>query len=225
MLDLSLFTTLCLYCVSSFRDDLSIKTYKLKILYFVLLTMSSYLTFMKFDYRPNEKYILNPNQESNIVFKIQLLYFTFNLIMMHREELDLKIHHIFTFIMLFFFSYLSEYYHIGSVVLALHASADIFLHFGKLMAISNCYPLLLQKLNYVLLLIFWAYDRLIRFPLVIYCAWCHYTNTYIGACAVSCAYLLYMLHWFWFIKILNLGYKKFIKDSDVDNNQIHVKSH
>jgi hypothetical protein len=163
------------------------------------------------------------DQESNdfyllIYYEIQIAYRILDFILQVKHKrrndfLEMMIHHTVTLI-LFTWSYYVLHTKFGIIIAFLHDVSDVTTYLVKLF-VDTKYTTTTLSL-YVTTLIFWFYFRLICFPLIIYNMYYSNFSHRIGG-LVLFPFLL-VLHVYWYVLLLLMGYK-FIKTGKKEDIQ------
>lgn len=130
----------------------------------------------------------------------------------HRNDyIEMILHHTCA-VLLIFFSYVSNYIRIGSLVLILHDIADVFAYLLKTSVDTNYTKWTL--VNFSALLFVWAYTRFYVFPSKVIGAIYssintidpHYFNPFEYFYFLGLLYILLFLHIYWYALFLLAGY-------------------
>lgn len=158
-------------------------------------------------------------------FVIQLGYHLHSLIVhvagkIRNDFMEMLLHHSIT-VMLVSLAYLMNYLPMSLLILYSHDISDAFVSYTRFFVDTDFKKL--TFLSYMLLMISWFYTRLIVFPFDFIRVSC-YTNPMmhemygIGILGAM-VHVLVILHWYWFILLLKMGFR-FIKTKDpVDTQQ------
>jgi hypothetical protein len=188
------------------------KTFLFKAAYSCYITYLCYSDFMSIDSNIDSffpHYINKPFQSTNTLFIVQSVNNLLNFITDVNRVED-TIHHCLTFLMLNVFAFICNEIHLANFIIALHNTSDIFVSIGKHIFLTNNPNASLHVATYFCLIASWMYDRLYRYGYLLLILKKHRDNDFFRF-TLFVGNLLYLLHIFWFIKILNVGFKKFVK--------------
>lgn len=139
-----------------------------------------------------------------------------------RDFAEMMLHHV-TTISLIYFSHIINTGQIGYLILWIHLWADIFLYAAR--AFGDIPNHWMSTVNFGLMLLVWPYSRLYVFADLIYWASkvdfreknCGFDEPEIPhLCIIFFLSLLYILHWYWYSKLLQILYVKITKGKFVD---------
>ena len=220
-----------------------------KMLFYTLITSFGYYVLNQTNYFPKSLlghgYLPNMFSEGypkdffhtkpkyfDLYYVINLAYFSVDaiwLLFIDEKQSDFRImlfHHVCT-ISLIYFSYITNYSNIGSIVLFLHTESDIFVHLTRLLLQTDA-PEMIKNISGVILTINFIYVRQYVFFDVIYTIYFYTKWTWGKITLFLWLFLvfLYLLHISWTIALLAKAWKmvRGVKLTDTWNYNDSVKN-
>ena len=225
--------------------------YLYKIIFYTLITSFGYYVLNQTNYFPKSLlghgYLSNMFSEGyskdffhtkpkyfDLYYVIYLAYFSVDAIWLifidDEKQSDFRImlfRHI-CIISLIYFSYITNYSNIGSIVLFLHTESDIFVHLTRFLLQTDA-PEIIKNISGVILTINFIYVRQFVFFDVIYTIYYYHTKWKWGKITLFLwlfLVLLYLLHISWTIALLVNVWKMFrgMKLTDIWNYNDSIKN-
>ena len=224
-------------------------THLYKMIFYTLITLFGYYVLNQTNYFPKSLlghgYLPNMFSEGypndffhtkpkyfDLYYVINLAYFSVDaiwLLFIDEKQSDFNVmlfHHVCT-ISLIYFSYITNYSNIGSIVLFLHTESDIFVHLTRLLLQTDA-PEMIKNISGVILTINFIYVRQYVFYDVIYTI---YFYTKWNWCKITLflwlfLVFLYLLHISWTIALLAKAWKmvRGVKLTDTWNYNDSIKN-
>ncbi|KAK8810841.1 hypothetical protein WA556_003925 [Blastocystis sp. ATCC 50177/Nand II] len=212
-----------------------------QLVYHTVFSIWEYIVLRRHNWFQGEEFLypvsatVDTPYDAGLIFIVQIslwFYQAFRHVFVNQRKKDfyeLFLHHIVT-LSLCYEAY-HRYYKHGLIILFLHDSSDILVDSVKMLnlcKIDGAQDYFLLEGMYAMTLIVWIYQRLYIFPkVVIEKAWMVLPTLYPGLSfgeifkkewvlisEFGCVSVLYLLHWYWFVLLVRLGYRALLTERE-----------